>query len=92
MQLLVRIDRIGDVDPFFRATEGRPISEIQLHNPYQAPWIRDALATFGYPDTSTFLLVEAPSEASLRRDVESANRYLHFPDGEPQFVVIATGY
>ena len=91
MQLLIRIDRTGDVDSFFRATAGRPVSEIQLHNPYQAAWVRDALATFGYPDTATFLLVEAPSEAALRRDAASANRYMHFPDGEPQFVVLATG-
>lgn len=90
MQLLLRIDRVEHVDPFLRATEGRPLSVIQLHNPWQAAWIRDALATFGYPDTATFVLVVAPSEASLRRDVESATRYMHFPDGEPDFVVLAT--
>jgi hypothetical protein len=90
MRLLVRIDHTGDVTPFCRATQGRRIDEVQLHNPWQAAWIRDALVTFAHPDGATFFVVEAPGEASLRRDVESANRYLHFPDGEPRFVVLAT--
>jgi hypothetical protein len=90
MRLLVRIDHTGDVTPFCRATEGRRIDEIQLHDPWQAAWIRDALVTFDQPDGATFFVVEAPGEASLRRDVQSANRYLHFLDGEPRFVVLAT--
>lgn len=90
MRLLVRIDHTGDVTPFCRATEGRRIDEVRLHDPWQAAWVRDALVTFGHPDGATFFVVEAPGEASLRRDVQSANRYLHFPDGEPGFVVLAT--
>jgi hypothetical protein len=60
MRLLVRIDHTGDVTPFCRATEGRRIDEIQLHNPWQAAWIRDALVTFAHPDGATFFVVEAP--------------------------------
>ena len=66
MKLLVRIDRSGDVGSFRHATEGRRIDEIRLHNPWEAPWIRDALVQYDHPREATFFVVEAPSEASDR--------------------------
>ena len=90
MKLLVRIDRSGDVGSFRQATEGRRIDEIRLHNPWEAPWIRDALVQYEHPREATFFVVEAPSEASVRQDVELTSRNLRFPDDEPGFIVLAT--
>jgi hypothetical protein len=90
MKLLVRIDRRSDIGPFRRATEGRRIDEIRLHNPFEARWVRDALVRFDHPREATFVVVEAPSEAAVREDVRLTNRNVHFPDGEPGFIVLAT--
>jgi hypothetical protein len=90
MKLLVRIDRRGDVGSFRFATEGRRVDEIRLHNPWEAPWIRDALVQFEHPREATFFVVEAPSEDSVREDVHLTSRDLPDPEDEPGFVVLAT--
>jgi hypothetical protein len=90
MKLLVRVDRRGDVGSFRYATEGRRIDEIRLHNPWEAPWIRDALVQFEHPREATFFVVEAPSEESVREDVHVTNRSLQDPQDAPGFIVLAT--
>ena len=90
MKLLVRVDRRGDVSSFRDATEGRRIDEIRLHNPWEAPWIRDALVQYEHPREATFFVVEAPSEESVREDVHLTSRDLQDPEDAPGFVVLAT--
>jgi hypothetical protein len=92
MKLLVRVDRRGDVSSFRYATEGRRIDEIRLHNPWEAPWIRDALVQYEHPREASFFVVEAPSEESVREDVHLTSRNLQDPEDAPGFVVLATAH
>jgi hypothetical protein len=92
MKLLVRVDRRGDVSSFRDATEGRRIDEIRLHNPWEAPWIRDALVQYEHPREATFFVVEAPSEESVREDVHLTSRNLKDSEDAPGFVVLATAH